>query len=794
MLKSLLKTVTHSIRTQCGLDPSATKRRRRPQQSLQTDDLEPRLLLTARVWDGGGGLADTNWTNRFNWQGDIAPVANDDLSFPATATARVTHNNFPSGASSNFRSVAFVDAGYIVTGNPMQLTAGISTIGASQQLDAGIQFVSTATHNIVVGSGFDLTLNRAVTGTGSIVKQSFGRLVLAGTNTFSGQFTVHDGVVQLANSSALGSASGQTVVDDGAAIELAEFIGFGEEFPRTLQIAEPLVLAGGGIANTGALRNVSGANRWTGTIRLGDGSFAVGVGHEIIAVDAPGGEFTPDELTITGTVSSNFSAGLRKIGTGRLILSGTNTYSGDTLIQEGVVHIKNSSALGSPTGPTIVSAGAGLELTNIDLGGGEVVDLNVTEPLQLSGTGFGNGGALRNVQGNNTWSGSVTLLAASTVAVDLSLDQLTVAGLISGGIARSLSLTKAGPGELLLTQNNSYSGITTVNSGILTVNGSQPFSPITVTGGVLQGTGTVGAVTVQNSGAISPGGNTIGTMNILGDLLMLQGQIRITANASTSDRIIVTGRVNLGTSPFIISGPATGLTRLDVIQNDLTDAVGGSTNGINMTSSAGQVFKINYTGGTGNDVQLIRQNVAPMFTNRLITPEIIEGDSVVVSGTIVEPDPRDVFFMNIDWGDGQTTHRRFAPGTPRDITLAHRYVEDGAYTIHLTWTDQSRQGNSGVLQTVVHNVAPTLEAGGTATVRMNSLFRRRLHIADPGRDSFVATVDYGDGSAPETLSLGRSRNFSLRHRFTQRGSFHVSIRVVDHDGGIGTDSFLVIVI
>ncbi|MBC7967916.1 MAG: autotransporter-associated beta strand repeat-containing protein [Fuerstia sp.] len=792
MLKFLLNTMTHSLRIQCGLQPSATRRRKKPQQCLQTDDLEPRLLLTARVWDGGGG-ANHDWTNRFNWQGDVAPVANDDLSFPDSATLRITHNNFPSGPTSNFRSIAFVDASYVVTGNPIQLTAGISTIGSSQQLDAGIQFVGTATHNIVVGTGDELTLNRAVTGTGTIVKQGFGRLVLAGTNTFSGQFTVHDGVVQLANSSALGSASGQTVVDDGAAIELAEFIGVGEEFPRTLQIAEPLVLAGGGIANTGALRNVSGANRWTGTIRLGDGSFAVGVGHEIIAVDAPGGEFTPDELTITGTISSNFSAGLRKIGTGRLTLSGTNTYFGETLIQEGVVQMKNSSALGSPTGPTKVSAGAGLELTNIELGGGEVIDLNVSEPLQLSGTGFGNGGALRNLKGSNTWAGSVTLLAASSVAVDLAADGLTVAGLISGGISRSLSLTKGGVGEMLLTQNNSYTGTTVVQNGILTVNGSQRFSPITVNSGVLQGIGTVGAVTMLNTGAISPGGNTIGTLTVFGDLATDGGQIRITQNATSNDRIIVNGSVKLSNSPIIVSGSATSSNRLDIIQNDLTDAVSGATNGNLVTSSSGQVFRISYTGGTGNDIQLVRQNVAPMFTNRLVTPEITEGNSVIVSGTIVEPDPRDVFFMNIDWGDGQTTHRRFAPGTPRDINLAHEYEEDGEYTIHLTWTDQSRQGNSGVLHTVVHNVAPTLEAGGTASVRMNSLFRRRLHIADPGRDSFVATVDYGDGTAPETLALGKSRNFSLNHRFTRRGAFQVSIQVVDRDGGIGTDSFFVIV-
>ena len=788
MFRSFLKTVSNTIRSQSGLGARLT-RRRRNQRNLLVDELEPRLLLTARIWDGGGGIANTNWTNRFNWEGNVAPVANDDLSFPASATVRVTNNDFPSGAASNFRSLSFTGSGYLVTGNPIQLTAGINVASATGTIDvnASIQFVGAAARNINVGSNAELILERSVSGTGALVKQDFGRLTLAGNNTFSGQFTVHDGVVQLAHSNALGSAAAKTTVDDGAAIELAEYIGFAEEFPRTLQIAEPLFLAGGGIDSTGALRNVSGDNVWTGPITLGDGSFAVGVGHEIIAVDAQGGEFTPDDLTITGTISSHFSAGLRKLGTGRLTLTGTNTYFEETLIQEGVIHMKNSSALGSPTGPTKVSAGAGLELTDIDLGGGEVIDLNVSEPLQLSGTGFGNGGALRNVRGNNNWSGSVTLVGASSVAVDLAIDRLTVAGLVSGA---AMNLTKTGVGEMLLTQNNSYSGVTTVSGGILTVDGSQRFSPVIVTSGVLQGVGTVGDVTVQNTGAISPGGFSIGTLTVLGNLSTGGGQIRITANLNSTDRIIVSGKVNLGSSPIIVNG-TTDLTRLDIIQNDLTDLVAGTTNGNQITSANGQVFIIRYTGGPGNDVQLIRQNVAPMFANRLVTPEINEGGSVIVSGTIVEPDPRDVFFMNIDWGDGRTTHRRFAPGTPRDISLAHKYVEQDNYTIHLTWTDASRTGNSAVLHTVVHNVAPTVNAGGAASIGVRSVFLRHVHFTDPGRDTFSATVDYGDGSALVLLRVGRSRSLALRHRYTRIGTYQVTVRVSDNDGGIGTSHFLV---
>src|SRR5207302_4935009 len=62
---------------------------------------------TVRTWDGGG--ADNNWSTAANWAGNIAPVAGDDLVFPANASVDATSltstNNFP--ANTAFRSITF---------------------------------------------------------------------------------------------------------------------------------------------------------------------------------------------------------------------------------------------------------------------------------------------------------------------------------------------------------------------------------------------------------------------------------------------------------------------------------------------------------------------------------------------------------------------------------------------------------------------------------------------------------------------------------------------------------------
>ena len=86
----------------------------------------------------------------------------------------------------------------------------------------------------------------------------------------------------------------------------------------------------------------------------------------------------------------------------------------------------------------------------------------------------------------------------------------------------------------------------------------------------------------------------------------------------------------------------------------------------------------------------------------------------------------------------------------------------------------------------VNNVAPTLSAVSIAPARERSDAALIGLLTDPSpRDTFTLTINWGDGSAPQlvTLSAGTT-NFRVTHRYDHDGSFKVDVQATDDDGGV----------
>lgn len=195
----------------------------------------------------------------------------------------------------------------------------------------------------------------------------------------------------------------------------------------------------------------------------------------------------------------------------------------------------------------------------------------------------------------------------------------------SNDISGHGGLTKQGIGTLVLTGNNTYSGPTLVNQGLLAVNGSLASQVTVSNSGVLGGSGSIGALTAKSGGTVAPG-NSIGTLNVAGDVNFDAGSTyAVELSNTSSDRIVAGGKATLNggtvtlaleSSPTLLSQPEA--QSLIGRQYNILQATGG------ITGSFAQVLP-NYlfVGGNlnygANGVQLDVARTANSFASVAVT-------------------------------------------------------------------------------------------------------------------------------------------------------------------------------
>jgi len=86
------------------------------------------------------------------------------------------------------------------------------------------------------------------------------------------------------------------------------------------------------------------------------------------------------------------------------------------------------------------------------------------------------------------------------------------------------------------------------------------------------------------------------------------------------------------------------------------------------------------------------------------------------------------------------------------------------------------------------NVAPTVDAGPDGTVDEGQQLVRVGSFSDPDGVSWTATVDYGDGSGLQALTLS-GMSFTLDHTYQNNGSNTVTVEVTDDDGATSSGQF-----
>ena len=469
-------------------------------------------------------------------------------------------------------------------------------------------------------------LSGVISGSGSMSKQGDGTLTLNRNNTYTGQTLIYSGKVAIQENQSLGVNNSVVFKTDGTQLHALSTVN---TLANDLVVEKNALLQVDGVTSMSG--NLSGAGALTklgaGTLILTHnnkdyaGSITVDTGKLSIATSESLGtsavlnlkaastlEITSDlvlskELNLmgdsnpatTGDVVDLFvsdaktaqftqkvkgDAGFVKKGTGTLVLSNDNSYTGGTIVNEGKVAIDANAALGT---------GKATFANNTDLSLGMTKGVSVANSIQLDGqvkvhsstfdsslaSVMGSGSIVKDGMGqlslnnDNTYTGgtivnegkislganqalgtgnvvfqtntalvlSKSLNIANNVQV-LGATQLqnTVDSTLSGVLSGIGALTKVGTGTLSLTQDNSsYTGAMNIQEGgvIATANNALGSAALTLMHGT--SLATQGAIELANSRVVLDGDkdtNTVTdnvTINI-DNMLSLKGVVEGDAN------------------------------------------------------------------------------------------------------------------------------------------------------------------------------------------------------------------------------------------------------------------------
>jgi hypothetical protein len=120
------------------------------------------------------------------------------------------------------------------------------------------------------------------------------------------------------------------------------------------------------------------------------------------------------------------------------------------------------------------------------------------------------------------------------------------------------------------------------------------------------------------------------------------------------------------------------------------------------------------------------------------------------------------YIATVDWGDdtGLVTVTVNAPDAPLSLGSllgSHVYAEEGTYTVTAAVTKGDQAAVSTSFQTTVQDVGISLDAGSDWLVSLGSeVTLDSVRFIDPtprGASSYVATVDWGDGTSPVSLAV-----------------------------------------
>ena len=412
------------------------------------------------------------------------------------------------------------------------------------------------------------TYASVISGSGSVEKSGSNTLTLSGANTYSGGTTVTAGTLAGTATSLQGNIINNAALlfnqsTPGTYASVISGSGSVEKTGSdTLTLSETNTYAGSTTLNGGSLQLTSAsssiANSNSLVITSGTFNITSGAGAKTInnLSGTSSGNITLNEnITINQTSDGEFQGAisgagksLTKTGANKLTLSGTNTYSGGTIVSTGTLEGNTLGLQGSITNNSNVifnqSAFDGI-YSGIMSGTGAVQKLG-TNTVTFSGANTYSDGT---IVAAGTLAGTATSLQGNITNNAALLFNQSTPGTYASVISGSGSVEKTGSDTLSLSGANTYSGGTTVTAGTLAGTATSLQGNITNNAALLFNQSTPGtyASVISGSGSVAKtGSNTLslsGTNTYTGSTTINGGSLQLTSVSSSianSNSLIIT--------------------------------------------------------------------------------------------------------------------------------------------------------------------------------------------------------------------------------------------------------------
>ncbi len=413
----------------------------------------------------GGGTIDTNGNN-ITFASSIGNGGTGGLTKIGAGTLTLSAaNTFGGGTNINSGVLNFSSLANFGSGANLNISGGTLQYATGNTVDISTLTVTLGASGGTIdtnGNNVNFAASIGNSGAGGLTKAGLGTLVLNGTS-YGGNASVTGGTLELASGSLgsanVGTSAGATLtIDSGAAI-----------LPLTN-------LTDNGTTNFNNASQAIATLSGSGTLNLGSG----------IAFDVSGGGNFAGVITDPGATLS--------VSGGALVLSGVNTYTGDTDITGGSLEIASPGSLAgnniniSAGGTLTVDAGAAISSgTNLDDAGTANFNNDTPTIATLSGSGVLNfNGTSLTVTGGGTYGGSIagnSLIIAGGQLTFTSTAAIAVSAItVNASATADISATVIGVPTVIVngnlnfgsadSSNDPLSGILAYNLGALTLGAS----------------------------------------------------------------------------------------------------------------------------------------------------------------------------------------------------------------------------------------------------------------------------------------------------------------------------------